>query len=365
MFVSFNDGGDWQSLDLNLPPVPITDLTIRHDNLVIATQGRGFWVLDDLYLVRQFAAGPSDQPMRVFAREAVSMMSTGGRPRNFEGANPAGGVTLYYYLDEASEDPLAIEIFDSEGELVRSYSSEESDFDRCKLANMDPRRPFELKYPKAGKGLNKWSWDMKRDGITCLEDISMFSGFSGANVAPGDYSAKISTGELAQTVSFSLVPDPRVDATSEEVQAWTGHLDEVTALMNEVLTSLGGVRKAQQQIEALMADYADAEQLQETGAAAIERIEAWDATIDQVLHQTYEDEDAWETMLGGQIRHLLDVISATGAPVTDGALLRLADLKAEWSERKAELEAIRMENIEVIDQWAREQGVPHVTSPGS
>jgi len=86
--------------------------------------------------------------------------------------------------------------------------------------------------------------------------------------------------------------------------------------------------------------------------------------IIQVLHQTYEDEDPWETMLAGQLRFLLDVIDATGAPVTEGALLRLADLKTEWNERQVELQAIQTEDIDVINEWARRKNVPHVASPG-
>ena len=83
-----------------------------------------------------------------------------------------------------------------------------------------------------------------------------------------------------------------------------------------------------------------------------------------MLHQTYEDEDAWETMLVGQLRYLMDVIDYTGAPVTGGALLRLADLKAEWAQRQAEMQLIRSEYIDVINQWAQKQGVPHVTTTG-
>ncbi len=93
-------------------------------------------------------------------------------------------------------------------------------------------------------------------------------------------------------------------------------------------------------------------------------ITAWDGRIIQVLHQTYEDEDAWETMLVGQLRYLMDVIDYTGAPVTGGALLRLADLKAEWAQRQAEMQLIRSEYIDVINQWAQKQGVPHVTTTG-
>jgi hypothetical protein len=81
------------------------------------------------------------------------------------------------------------------------------------------------------------------------------------------------------------------------------------------------------------------------------------------LHQTYEDEDAWETMLAGQLRFLLDVIDSTGAPVTGGALLRLVDLKVEWGERQAELQAIKTGYIDVINEWAQRKGVPHVALP--
>ena len=363
MFVSYNEGEDWQSLKLNLPPVPITDLTIRHDNLVAATQGRGFWVLDDLHVVRRAATGFPGGILPVFAPETTVMFPDGGKAGDLEGANPTRGVTLYYHLEKDHEEPLAIEIFDDTGKLVRSYSSKESDFDRCKIANMDPRRPFELKYPGSKKGLNKWTWDMKRQGIACVKNIALFAGFDGSTAPPGEYSARIAVGDAEQTVSFSLLPDPRVNASIAEVRFWSERIEEVSALMDTVLTSLDEVRKARGQIEALMDDYSTDGQLRLLGTAAIERIQAWDEMINQKLHQTYEDEDAWETMLAGQLRYLLDVIDETGAPVTEGALLRLEDLKTEWSARLAELQDIGAVNIDAINSWSREKGVPHVGAP--
>ena len=100
------------------------------------------------------------------------------------------------------------------------------------------------------------------------------------------------------------------------------------------------------------------------GGAAVSAIDAWEARITQLKHQTYEDEDAWETMLAGQLRYLMDVIDETGAPVTGGALLRLEDLKTEWAKRRSEMLLINSEYIDVINQWAQKQGVPHVISPG-
>lgn len=294
------DGGDWQSLQLKLPPAPVTDLTIRNDNLVAATQCRAFWVLDDLFLVRQAAGDLGGQALQLFAPEQSVMLRNEGKPGNFEGSNPQRGVTLYYYLAEKQEGPISIEILDSAGKRVRAYASEEGDFERCKIANMDPRLPFELEYPKTEKGLNKWTWDMRRDGIHCIEDVKIFAGFDGPSVPPGDYRARITAGGTSQEAAFSVTLDPRVSASREEISEWSDRVQETANLLDEVLDRLGETRKARAQIEALMSDYPGDASLQANGKAAVEAITAWDHRLNQRrLHQTYEDEDAWETMLAG------------------------------------------------------------------
>ena len=165
-------------------------------------------------------------------------------------------------------------------------------------------------------------------------------------------------------MTFEVKMDSRLTATDEEIQFWSDTLSEVSGLVNESLSSLENLRTAQRQIEALMTKYPEDATLAESGIAAIEKISDWDGKIIQVLHQTYEDEDAWETMLAGQLRYLMDVIDYTGAPVTGGALLRLEDLKLEWAKRQTEMQLIRSDYIDVINQWAQTQGVPHVTPPG-
>jgi hypothetical protein len=364
LFVSYDDGGSWQAMQLNLPEVPITDLTIRQDNLVAATQGRSFWVLDNLFVVRQAAAGVGKQDLQVFTPDQVAMVDGGGSPNDFESKNPDRGVPVYYFLKDKQEGPLSIEILDSAGTVVRTYASEESDFERCLLANKDPRSPFELKYPARAQGLNKWTWDMQRNGVHCIEDVKIFAGFDGAVVPPGAYRARVTVGDFSQERAFTLVTDPRVSATPEEISTWTERVNETAALLDTVLRRLGEARKAKGQIEALLADYPADKDLQQSGAAAVAAITAWDAQLDQPLHETYEDEDAWETMLAGQIRYLMDVINETGAPVTDGAMQRLADLKAEWAKRSAELSAINAEMIAPINNWARDKGVQHVAVTG-
>ena len=366
MFVSFNDGADWQSLELNLPPVPVTDLAIQQGSLVAATQGRAFWVLDDLHVIRQAGSGIGKKALHVYTPDSPVMGMGGGTASEFEAANPPAGARIYYYLrDEPDEDSeLTIEILDAGGKLVRKYSSEESDFDRCRIGNMDPRRPFEIEYPTIKQGLNAWSWDLKGRELNCIDDIALFAGFFGPTVAPGPYQARVSVGDSTETVAFDVRPDPRSPASDAEVAAWAAQLADVGKLMNEILMSLDEAREARGQVETLMRDHPAVEHLQADGARAIARIGEWEALITQLKHETYEDEDAWESMLVAQLRYLIDVIDETGAPVTQGAMDRYEDLRAEWAVRQRELADITAKEIAPINAWARAAGVEHVRTPG-
>ncbi len=115
--------------------------------------------------------------------------------------------------------------------------------------------PFEIKYPSTDKGLNKWTWDLKSQGLNCIENITLFAGFDGPRVTPGKYCARVSMGKTVQEVSFDVKMDSRLSATDEEIQFWSDTLKEVSSLVNDSLESLEELRQAQEQIEALMVKY--------------------------------------------------------------------------------------------------------------
>jgi hypothetical protein len=133
-------------------------------------------------------------------------------------------------------------------------------------------------------------------------------------------------------------------------------------MMNDVQRTLEAAKWSRLQVEALMSAHDDGE-VQELGAAAAEDIEAWEGLINQRKHQTYEDEDAWASMLDGQLRYVMDVIDDSGAPVTDGVRTRLDSLKAEWADRQSELRRITESRIEPVNRWARTRQLGHVMPP--
>ena len=363
IYVSFDDGEHWQSLALNLPPVPVTDLTIRQDDLVAATQGRAFWVLDDLSPLRQVHADMAVKQLHVFTPAPVETIKGGVEPQAHEGMNPPRGIVLNYHIRDEQEGPLTIEITDSDGNNVRSYSSEERDFERCIIGNMDQRLPFEVEYPTKEKGANKWVWDLRRDGLHCIDDIRLFEGFAGAYVVPGTYQARISIGDVEDTASLTVVADRRVEASSSDFADVDSRIVEMTTLMNELLDGLAAIRKSRAQIEALLADFPDAKPLYRSGAAAIARLSSWETRVLQVEFETYEDEDNLPGKLVKQVRHLLDVIDDAGPPLAAGALERLEDLKKEWAALQTELGEISASDIAAVNAWARTNAIKHVTPP--
>ncbi|MCP3675057.1 MAG: glycosyl hydrolase, partial [Gammaproteobacteria bacterium] len=363
MFVSYNDGKDWQSLKLNLPPVPITDLSIRHNNLIAATQGRGFWVLDDLFTIRQASADIDNKPLHAYTPNTTYMSLWNSSAADFEGKNPATGVQLYYYLSEESDAPLTIDIKDNKGKIIRHYSSEKSDHDECRISNMDPAYPFTISYPKKKKGLNLWSWNLNSENLECIPDITLFAGFSGPKVLPGLYSATFSIGKQQETINFKVEPDPRVKVSEYELIDWDNHQKEVSSLITEILSQLQAIRGSKTQAQALQSQFSDNQQLKTMVDTAAEKITQWEAMIIQMKHQTYEDEDAWRSMLVSQLRYLLDVISYTGAPVTNGAKTRMADLKTTWAQLQKQLSLIKEQQLIPINNWAKKNNINHIQLP--
>ena len=364
MFISFDDGAEWQPFDMNLPAVPITDLRAREDGLAVATQGRAFWVLDDLWAVRQASNDIADEALHLYSPPTWNMGKPSSRPGLFEGANPSPNVPLYYVIrDEVEEGAeLTIEILDAGGNVVRTMSSVESEQERCEKGNEDPRVPITHEYAPVAQGFNKWSWNMRSDDVPCIDNILLGAGYSGPSVAPGRYTARITLNEATSEVSFEVAKDPRSFATDAQIADWAQTLNDVKAMLAEGLATLDAARMARSQIQALMADNNDSN-LHSLGAQAVAGIDAWEQKITQLKYETLEDEDAWPAMFDGQVRYLMDTIDYSGAPVTAGMRERQTDLISRWSELEAEIDGLTQRFVEPINRWANQQGVAHVVRP--
>lgn len=361
MFISFDDGDNWQKLSLNLPPVAITDMQVKGDDLVVATQGRGFWILDNVRPLREVSA--SMEGLDIFQYKPVDgirLLSGGRGSGQLEAKNPARGVTFRYFLKEALDDEtiLRIDIVDANDQFVRSLSSSVSDFEQCAKGNEDARSPLKFNYPSTKAGYNEFVWDLRRAPLNCIENVKLFGGWNGARVMPGEYKATMSFGDQSQTRKFKVLPDPREETNSEQLLIVEQSIQASASLLNDLFEHLQTARNVREQLNGVANSNV---LLARDVSAAIDRvvnaIDGWESLVIQPKHQTFEDDINWPNMLDRQIRFLMDNFDRTGAPAQAGALERLEDLEATWLQYKKDLEVLFSEDVAPLNKQLNEQGL--------
>jgi photosystem II stability/assembly factor-like uncharacterized protein len=248
MFISFDDGGHWQHFDQNMPTVPITDIKLHHNDMIVATQGRSMWIMDDVSPLRQLSPSTAATAAVLFKpRDAVRARLSGGRGFGGGGGGgaqpgqpqfPSYGATINYYLGRAPSDPITIEISDAAGKVVRTYSSESAanaaggagaGAGAGAAANDDddeapgPRRVAPPVRLTANNGMNRLTWD--------------FNNATGMMVPPGSYRVKMTSGSWSATQPLTLTMDPRLTAdkiTVADLREQYDHNNRLREMVNEV-----------------------------------------------------------------------------------------------------------------------------------
>jgi len=245
VYISFDDGDHWQSLQLNLPTVSVRDLVVHGDDLVIATFGRAFWVLDDMSPLHHLGSQVAASDMWLFPPATAWRVRPGsdqGTPVPADEpqfANPPNGVPLDYFLKEKPSSPVQLEIFDSAGTLVRRFSSAD------KLVRASPDSvPFTMSWVpvpqplSADAGMHRFLWDLHAalpEGVRRTYRLT-----AGPWIVPGEYTAKLTADGKSVSQSFTVKMDPHSGATQEALQ-------RQFALASRLSASLGDVSRAAQQ----------------------------------------------------------------------------------------------------------------------
>ncbi len=221
VFVSLDDGANWQPLQLNLPTVPIHDLAIKNNDLIAATHGRSFWILDDISPLRQLEPGAANTSAHLFKPATAYRVPGGtgfGGGGNSGGANPPNGAVICYYLDSAPPTNITLQILDKSGHEVRSYSSNPKPV----IPPLEPERPvgrLGVALP-IQRGLNRFVWDLRYGPPEGVPGAVYMEGsqLTGPIAVPGEYTVRLSVG--GQTLATALVVknDPRTRAIAADLQ---------------------------------------------------------------------------------------------------------------------------------------------------
>jgi len=309
MYVSFDDGANWEKFQLNLPIVPITDLTIKDNNLVVATQGRSVWVIDDLTVLHQLdEAKKSADAVLYKPRDSYRTKGRASRrPSKTEGENLANGVITHFYLNDFSEkDSIALTYTKMNGDTLETYSTYANEKDK----------KLEVK-----KGGNTFVWDTRGKGAERLDGMILWwANLSGPKAVPGTYKVSLNANGSTQTENFTILPDPRAEVTTADMQKQYDFITEVNETVDRAHQSIKKIRVINGKLDDFIKKYKDDEAtkvLVEKAKTMKEEFGSIEKELYQTKNRSRQDPLNFPIKLTNKLAHLNSLVSIDDFPPTE------------------------------------------------
>ena len=333
MYVSFNDGESWQSLQLNLPIVQIADMVIKEQDLVVATHGRSFWILDDIT--------PLHQINEEVSKSAYLFESKDGYRRT--------GFTTYYNLTEAPEVAIELEFLESNGKVIQTFSSSDDDG------------------PSAKRGMNRFAWNLRYPAADVMDDAFWFGGRNAGPLAvPGSYQVRLTVGESTETRSFEVKKDPRLETSQADFQEQFDLAVEIRDEITRLTDAIKRIRNIRDQVEKLSgllkeAGYEDDFVPAATGLNG--KLTSIEEKLMQTKNERGPDTSNFPTQLDSQLIRVLSLVIGSEHKPTDGDHTRFDDLKVELDSYLEELQGVLDEDLVAFNDLLARKNVTPVISP--
>jgi len=348
MYISFDNGSSWKPFQQNLPIVPITDLAIKDNNLIAATQGRSFWIIDDLTVLHQLNPALEQRAFHLYKpMNAYRMGGGNGQTSKTQGTNHPGGVLVHYFVeDTAKSDTIRISFKEMNGELIKTYSTHFDEKANESKLNVKP-------------GLNQFSWDMRYQGAKTFPGMILWSAAtSGPKVIPGKYQVElIINNELIQR-EFEITADPRKSASQADLKAQFDFLIKVRDKLSASNQGVIDIRAIKPQIN----DLSDKIEGQYEGIAKlISKITTDLKRIEENLYQTQnesgQDPLNFPIRLNNKVGHLGSIMGVGDNKPTDQALKFYDEVGAAIDTELAQLEKIKTEDLDALNKMINNQKI--------
>lgn len=347
MYISFDDGANWGPFQLNLPITPITDLALKDDQLIAATQGRSFWMIDDLGPIRQAQANIASKAMHLYQPTPAWRMSGWQQrsPRN-AGTNHPGGIPVHFYLADEPNEKTEIKLgfYDAQGSLIREFSTR---------AKEDGDKLKDLK-----KGGNLFVWNMRYPDALRVEGMVLWwSSLAGPRALPGEYKVRLSLGEQSQEQNFRILADPRAPADTAELREQFDFIQSVNAKVTETHKAIVAMREARNQIAQYRKNLSDEARLKPLAEMA-DSITSQITNIEETLYQTQskspQDPLNYPIRLNNKLAHLASLTSIGDHRPTEQAKALRAELEELIDAQLLRWRQVRDADIPAFNRLTRE-----------
>src|SRR5438270_88935 len=372
VFVSFNDGANWRALKLNLPTTPVHDLVIEGNDLVVATHGRAFWILDDLSPLRQYRDDIAQKDAFLYTPGPAYRIQAGQlgerHPSKRVGQNPPTGAMIYYFLKDAPKagTETTIEILDASGKVIRKYSSTQYNALEEPL-DPDEKKPEKQIKPEAG--LNRFVWDLRYEQAHHVPGYYLWeygTGARGPVAVPGKYQVRLTVGNQTQTAAFELKLDPRVHVSQADLEQQFNLLMETREELSRVYDSVNQIQDVRAQLAGLKRRLPQTASTKTIVNAADDLEKKLIAVRDEFVNLTIsanEDSLAYPPQLDAKLAYLaMDAGTADSAP-TEAEQRQLEKLKRQSGELIGRWDQLQRGDLATFQKMTIEGSLSTVVVP--
>jgi photosystem II stability/assembly factor-like uncharacterized protein len=401
IYVSFDDGEHWQSLQLNLPVVPIHDLVVKGSDLVVATHGRSFWILDDITPLRQINNEILNASAYLFKpRPTIRFMTQRGFPhtsipgKNYRmagplavtyrqkekptgekvdiyldaGQNPPDGVIVYYYLKEQPEGEVTLTFLDAEGQEIKSFSSaiKKEEEKSSSTGDSPAAQADERREPRIAKeaGLNRFVWNMRYEDARKVDGYVTPTGtLPGPVAAPGTYQVRLTVGNETATKWFEIHKDPRMPVTDEDLRAQFALLLKIRDKVSEAHDAINTLRSIRQQVaewERRTQGWENSAAITDAARSLKEKLTPIEEELIQVRAKNRGDTLNFPIKLNAKLAGLSSVVASADAAPTKQAYEVFNDLSARIDEQIRRLQVIIAKDVAAFNVLIRDTGMPAI-----
>ncbi|MER3375959.1 MAG: glycosyl hydrolase [Allomuricauda sp.] len=353
MYISFNDGQSWEKFQLNLPIVPITDLTIKENNLIVATQGRSLWIIDDLTVLHQLdASKKSAEAILYHPKDSYRTKGTAAQtPSLTEGQNHPNGVLTHFYLkDLAEKDSIVLTYTSMSGDTLASYSNKAK----------DKEKKLEVK-----KGGNTHVWDTRGKGAKLLDGMILWwANLDGAKAVPGSYKVHLNVNGNDQSQDFKILPDPRAEVSVADMQKQFDFISDINETVDKAHKSIQKIRDINAKLDAFVKQYKDnaaTEALVEKANKMKEEFGEIEKALYQTKNQSNQDPLNFPIRLTNKLAHLNSLVSIDDFPPTEQDIAVKNELSGKIKTQLATFDALVDEEIQAFNDEFNSLGLEYLS----
>jgi photosystem II stability/assembly factor-like uncharacterized protein len=367
MYLSLDDGATWRPFQLNLPIVPITDLAVKNNDLVVATQGRSFWVLDDLTPLHQLKPELAKQTLHLFAPRPAYRIPGGGGfggGSRTEGQNPPSGVVFQFYLrdEPPKESAVTFEVLEASGALIRRFSTR-GDTPAGTERKGGRGRGGPAARLEAKKGMNRFAWDLRYPEAESFPGMVLWGGLPAPTAMPGKYQARLRLGDQSQAVSFEVLPDPRSQATPEDYELQFRFLVAARDKLTETHRGIKQIRDVRDQLAALtrrLDANKDVTDVRKEAGAIEKKLTAIEEALHQTKARSSQDVLNFPIRLNNKLASLAGGAAAGDYRPTDQAVQVGAELTKQIDAELLKLRRVLDDDVARLNELLAKKKVPGI-----